>query len=330
MPRLARRAVWHTVRSAGRVRRGWSSSGQKHPPYIQDSFPNRERSLDPSTCHHIGNRIRSRTTNSPELPSSHQKPKPELPINSVKLGGQDKGLQPLSLAEEAIFYSWLSKIWEGLIISRKFARWEDRISSVSTGVWLSRIAEHIPTNVKLILVSPEPPTLARLKSLSWPDTIDGGVSASCFKPKGKQVSARKTGYLFIDSVCGYSGSLRANRGHWLFSIASPSYGLQDKALISKITRLDLTPDGEFVTLFVVPFKNGSKDEVMNDLVLVKLARIVLMTWLGAADEEWEPEIKDLVPWGLENIEYHGLARSNPLHKFKGRDGTKSGNHKGTE
>jgi hypothetical protein len=136
----------------------------------------------------------------------------------------------------------------------------------------------------------------------------------------------------MGSVSGYSGGLRTNRRRWLFSIAFPSLGLQDKALISKITRLDLTPDGEFITLFVVPFKNGSKDEVMNDIVLVKLARMVLMIWLGAADEGWEPAIKDLVPWGLENIEYHGLTGHNPLAtKFKGRDGTKKrGNHKGTE
>jgi hypothetical protein len=86
-------------------------------------------------------------------------------------------------------------------------------------------------------------------------------------------------------------------------------------LISNITRLDLTPDGEFITLFVVPFKNGPKDEITNDLVLVNLVRMVLMIWLGAVDEEWEPAIKDLVPCGLENIEYHRLAGSNPLHKL---------------
>lgn len=200
------------------------------------------------------------------------------------------------------------------------ADWEDRISSVPTVVWLSRIAEHIPTNVKLILVSPEAPTLARLKSLPWSDTIDSGVFAWSFKPNGKQVSARKTGYLCIGSVSGYSGGLRTNRRRWL---AFPSLELQDKALISKIKRLDLTPDGEFITLFVVPFKNGSKHEVMNDLVLVKLARMVLMIWLGAVDEGSEPAIKDLVPWGLENIEYLGLAGDNLLvTKFKGRDETK--------
>jgi hypothetical protein len=70
---------------------------------------------------------------------------------------------------------------------------------------------------------------------------------------------------------------------------------------------------------------------MNDLVLVKLARMVLMIWLGA-DEGWEPAIKDLVPWGLENIDYHGLTGHNTLAtNFKGTDRTKKrGNNKGTE
>jgi hypothetical protein len=112
----------------------------------------------------------------------------------------------------------------------------------------------------------------------------------------------------------------------------PSLGLQDKALTSKIKRLDLSPDGEFLTLFVVPLKNGSEDEIMNDLVLVKLARVVLMIWLGAVEEGREPAIKDLIPWELENIEYHGLAGDNPLAtNFKGRDGTKKrGDQKGKE
>ena len=76
-------------------------------------------------------------------------------------------------------------------------------------------------------------------------------------------------------------------------------------------------------LFVVPFKNSSKDEVINDLVLVKLARIILMIQLGAINKGLELVIKDLVPQGQENIEYYGLAEGNPLAtSFKGRNGTK--------
>jgi hypothetical protein len=50
----------------------------------------------------------------------------------------------------------------------------------------------------------------------------------------------------------------------------------------------------------------------NVKALVTLARMVLMIWLGAVDERWKPVIKDLVPRGLENIKYLGLAGDNPL------------------
>ena len=57
------------------------------------------------------------------------------------------------------------------------ADWKDIISSLPLDEWLSWIAEHIPTNVKLMLASPQPPTFAQLESLAWSDTTDGGVFA---------------------------------------------------------------------------------------------------------------------------------------------------------
>jgi len=91
----------------------------------------------------------------------------------------------------------------------------------------------------------------------------------------------------------------------------PSSKPHDEALKSKIKSLDLRPEGEFITLFKVPFKNGLED-VMNVRALAILARTILMIWLGAADEGLKPAIKDLVPWRLENIKYLGLAGDNPL------------------
>lgn len=301
---------------------------EKKQPYTQDSFPNCERSLDPSTCHHIDFRIRSGTTNSPKRPLSLQKPDPEAPIESVELGDQDGGPPFLPPEEEALFYSRLSKIWEGLMTFPMTADWKDIISSLPSDVWLSRIAEHIPTNVKLILASPQPPALARLKSLGWSDTTDGGVFARRFKPNGKQVSIKKTDSLYIGSASKYPGGLSVRRRRMLL----PSPRPQDEALKSKIKCLDLSPEGEFITLFIVPFKNGSNDDVMDVRALVILARTVLMIWLGAVDEGLKPAIKDLVPWGLKNIKYLGLAGDNPLAtNFNGRDGAKKReNHKGTE
>jgi hypothetical protein len=81
----------------------------------------------------------------------------------------------------------------------------------------------------------------------------------------------------------------------LFSIAFPSLRLHDAALMSNIKCLDLVPDGEFIMLFVVPIQNGSNNDIMDDIALPKLARMVLMIGLGAINKGSNPEIKDLVP-----------------------------------
>lgn len=59
--------------------------------------------------------------------------------------------------------------------------------------------------------------------------------------------------------------------------------------------------------------------------------MALMIWLGAIDEKLKPKIKDLVPWGLENIEYVGLAGDNPLasNTNKSDKPKNGGNRKGT-
>lgn len=233
----------HLVRSVGSVRRRWRpvvgtfrgiGGNQKvcynnslsfrdililgkRQQHTQESSFNRERSLDPLAYDDIDSEIRSGPANTPE-PSSLQKPESELPINNAKLGDQDSGLPDLSPQEEAIFNWRLLKIWEGLMLSMN-ADWKDKVSRLPSGVWLSRIAEHIPTDVKLLLVSPQPPSLTRLNSLPGSETTGSGVFAWCFKPNGKQTSVRNTDYLFIDSASRYSGGLRTRRRRLLFSIA---------------------------------------------------------------------------------------------------------------
>jgi hypothetical protein len=64
----------------------------------------------------------------------------------------------------------------------------------------------------------------------------------------------------------------------------PLLGQREEVLISKIKRLNLSPDREFITLFIVPFKNGSFNDIKNIKALVILVRIVLIIWLGAVNE----------------------------------------------
>jgi hypothetical protein len=61
-------------------------------------------------------------------------------------------------------------------------------------------------------------------------------------------------------------------------------------------------------LLKVPFKDGSDEEVKRIRRLVRLAREVVVLWLAAAKDC--SAIKEIAPWGLEDIRYHRLASHN--------------------
>jgi hypothetical protein len=119
---------------------------------------------------------------------------------------------------------------------------------------------------------------------------------------------RWTLYDYIGSASDYRGGLSLRKSHMLSRLARP----HDEALKRKIKDLGLNSKGEFKTLFTVSFENGFDGDVMDIRALAILARWALMIWLGAVDDGLKPAIKDLVPWGIENIEYIGLAGDNPL------------------
>lgn len=261
---------------------------QKKQPYTQNISPNRQPSLNFSTYRHVNFRI--------------------VRTNS--------GERPLSPEEEENFKSRLSKIWEGMKTPSVTPKWKDIISNKSTDLWLSQIAEHIPTNVKLILASPHPPTPAQLKSLPWSNTTDGGVFAWCSEANGKQDSTKKTFYVYIGSASKGDGGLNFRKSHML----SPSATPHDEGLKRKIKDLGLNAEGEFKTLSIVPFENGFDGKVTDVRALAILTRWALTIWLGAVDEGLKPKVKELVPWDLENIEYFGLVGDNPLETdFNGSD-----------
>jgi hypothetical protein len=190
----------------------------------------------------------------------------------------------------------------------KTAEWKDIILRFPTNKWLSRITEHIPVDVKSMLVSPHSPTPAQIKSLPCPDTIDGGVFAWCTESNREQDSTEKKVHVYIGSASKCYGGLNFRKKHMLSRLTTP----HDEALKLKIKNFDLNSEGEFKRLFTVPFEDGYDGDVMDVRALVLLTRMVLMIWLGAVDERLKPVIKDLVPWGFENIEYLGLAKDNPL------------------
>ena len=77
---------------------------------------------------------------------------------------------------------------------------------------------------------------------------------------------------------------------------------------SDIKYLKLDPRSKFVTLFEIPFKDDSDEEVRRVRALVSLARVVFVIWLGAFSEQPKPVVSELVPWRLENTGQNLLGR----------------------
>jgi hypothetical protein len=67
-------------------------------------------------------------------------------------------------------------------------------------------------------------------------------------------------------------------------------------------------------LLEVPFKDGSDEAVERIRRLVRLAREVFVIWLAAAKDC--SAIKEIAPWGLEDIRYRGLASHNLTRNIK--------------
>jgi hypothetical protein len=126
--------------------------------------------------------------------------------------------------------------------------WEDRIGRLRSDVWFSRISSHIPVGIKRMLISPDPPTPAKLKSLAWSNTTDAGGFTWCTEVSGKQESREKTVYVYVGSASNHPGGLIFRKRYML----SRSAGPHDEALKRKIQDLGLSPKGHFGTLFIVP------------------------------------------------------------------------------
>jgi hypothetical protein len=274
--------------------------------YTGGISPSREVALDPPIYHHINSRIG--TTTSLGSPSIHQRPGPNLPIESVKPEGQDESSRALSPEDEEKFKSQLLKIWERIMTFKKLPQWEKRISRKHKDMWLSWIIENTPVDVKLMLVSPDPPTPSQLKDLPWSNTTDGGVFVWCNEAIKEQDSTKKTTYVYVGSASDCRGGLMMRKIYMMAQLSVP----HDESLKLKTKNFGLDEKGDFKELFRVPFKNDFAHDVMDVKALVILTRLVFMIWLGAVDEKLMPKVKDLIPWSLEDIQYFGLAGDNPL------------------
>jgi len=256
--------------------------------YSQNISSNRKPPLDPSTYDRVGL---------------------ELPTKTIQPQAQDGSSRVLTPNDEEIFNLRLWNIVEAMKDSSMTPEWKDILSDHTTAVWCSRIAKHIPNDVKLMLASSYPPTLAQLKSLSWSKTHNAVVFA-WFSEVKKQDSAKKIPCVYIGTPTKYNGGVRHRKMNWL----SESVEAHDEALKRKIKELGLNPKGEFRELLVVPFDNDFDGDEMDVRALVILAQRVLTVWLGASDERLKLDVKNKAPWHLKDIEYRGLVQGDPFKR----------------
>ena len=219
---------------------------------------------------------------------------------------------PQALSPEmvaSIFHSRLMTIWAGLMSFRRTRQWDDKISQLPSETWLSLITEHTPKRFRSLLSSYQPPTIAQLESLDWSDTSDAGVLGWVLKPKKKSVYFDNECYLYLGSASRLGRGL-SYRSHGLRSTwPGPQQECTPKP---EMKYHGLSPTGKFITLFTIPFKNDSMEEVQRTRTLVTLARAIFVIWLGAVKEDSKLAVEDLVPWGGKDISYHGFASHNPL------------------
>ena len=205
--------------------------------------------------------------------------------------------------EDSIFQSRFLKIWKGLMASSMAKEWDKIFLSMPLETWFSSIRGHTPERVKSLLASYQPPTVNQLESLEWSDTTAAGVFGWVLKPKSS-ISFDNECYLYVSSTSRFDGGLRRKK----LNLLSTWPHTRHDAPKPYIKNHNLSPKGKFVTLFEIPFKDDSDEEVRRVRRLVTLARAVYAIWLGAFKERSGPVVNELVPWDLEHIRYQGFTK----------------------
>ncbi|KAG9231510.1 hypothetical protein BJ875DRAFT_444016 [Amylocarpus encephaloides] len=318
---------------------------QKEQSYSQDSSPDREPSLLPSATHHADVTI-LRDTRTPlvslqeresdfykniarirKIMKEEEELDSRIPRNEASVRVKIKHFSdyfqecnkaplyegPQALPpelESSIFRSRLETVWEGLMKLRMSQEWGKALPKSQSESWVSMIEEHTPKHVKSILASHQPPNIAQLESVEWSTTTAAGVYGWVLKPKGLLGHFDNEYYLWVGSASKYGGGLKSRKENLL----SSSRPTQNEAPKPDIRNLGLSRTGKLITLLEVSFKDGSAEEVEKIRRLVTLAREVFVIWLVAAKDC--SAIKEIVPWELEDILYHGLASHNLARNIK--------------
>jgi len=107
---------------------------------------------------------------------------------------------------DSIFQARLREVWDWLMRSEMTEIWKEVLDQKSIESWLSNISENTPKQVKQLLASHEPLSLAELIALPWLETSKAGVYGWILKPRS-QTYLDKEAYLYIGSASKYGSGL---------------------------------------------------------------------------------------------------------------------------
>jgi hypothetical protein len=209
---------------------------------------------------------------------------------------------------ESFFQAQLEESWDCLVHSEMTETWKEVLLQKKAELWLSAVSENTPYQVKQLLSSQRPPTLAELEALSWEKTSKPGVYGWILKPRSKYHLDKEV-HLYVGSASKYRSGLEGRKNQHL----SESKLEHNTRLRSLIRRKKMERQGQFITLMTLGMDNGEKEDVLRARYLVTLAESIFTVWLGALAEKMEDrdDLRGHCPWG-ESLPYSGCSSHNPL------------------
>jgi hypothetical protein len=209
--------------------------------------------------------------------------------------------------EEFIIQGRLQEVWDGLLRLDMTDTWKKVLSPKQVETWLPIIAKGIPTQVKQLLASHEPPTVAKLEVLPWIETQNAGVYGWLLKPRTK-LYLNKHCHLYVGS-----GSKRGIEGRREDHLSESPYK-HNPRLRQLIKDKKLKREGQFITLMIVERSSAEMEDTIGVRYLVTLAEAILTAWLGSLRKRptYVGDSNHLCPWGIDEVSYSGCSSHNPL------------------
>lgn len=208
--------------------------------------------------------------------------------------------------EDSITKGRLQDAFTDLLSCNMADYWRELLHQEQAGAWLSVIADNIPTQVKKLLASHEPPSIEQLEELSWIETDVPGVYGWLMRPTDQRHFSREC-YLYVGSAGKPRFGLNGRKAQHLSTTE------HNPRLVNLIRRNRLRRQGTFVTFLSMHTDSAKNYDALVTKHIVILAEAIFTALFGALPRiGHEPTLQGLRPWGVDTISWTGCCSHNPL------------------